>query len=371
MTKNLDSSALPVIRRLLSDAVIQPHQAVFEAEILTEQQIADLRLALQGRSLALCYGAGVDTVAMLVALRAAGIHPNVITHADTNAEKRATKEHMARMNVLLASWGWPQIDICRKVTKETTPYQDLEGNCLHNETLPSLAFGMKSCSIKYKQGPQDQFIKGAKRGPNARPPHPLWIHYQETGVRIAKLIGYDSGQADTRRSKNLQSSDADFDYIYPLQVLKWTRADCVAAITRALGADMVPVKSACFMCPASKVWELYWLAAHEPDLLERALVLERKALTGRHSRFDEVEFGASWDELVRNADRFPSTSTTVGLGRSFACGTNGPASIRSSTINSRYFAPRKIVSGSCSCPICFGGRDKTMLWTVGPKASTK
>jgi len=47
-------------------------------------------------------------------------------------------------------------------------------------------------------------------------------------------------------------------------------------------------------------------------------VLERNALTGRHSRFDEVEFGASWDALVRTADRFPSTSTTLGLGRNFA-----------------------------------------------------
>ena len=47
-------------------------------------------------------------------------------------------------------------------------------------------------------------------------------------------------------------------------------------------------------------------------------VLERNALTGRHRRFSEVEFGASWDELARTADRFPSSSTTVGLGRSFA-----------------------------------------------------
>lgn len=86
----------------------------------------------------------------------------------------------------------------------------------------------------------------------------------------------------------------------------------------ALGAHMVPVKSACFFCPASKAWELWWLAAHHPDLLEQALRLEYRALTGRHSRFDEVEFGASWEALVRTADRFPSTTTTVGLGRSFA-----------------------------------------------------
>ncbi|WP_444875359.1 hypothetical protein, partial [Pseudomonas aeruginosa] len=95
-------------------------------------------------------------------------------------------------------------------------------------------------------------------------------------------------------------------------------ADCVQAIAQTLGHAMVPIKSACFFCPASKAWELFWLAAHHPDLLDKALVLERNALTGRHSRFDEVEFGASWEDLVRNADRFPSSSTSVGLGRSFA-----------------------------------------------------
>lgn len=121
-----------------------------------------------------------------------------------------------------------------------------------------------------------------------------------------------------RRSRNLPTADADFDYAYPLQLLGWTRSDCVSVIIKVLGADYVPVKSACFFCPASKVWELFWLAAHHPHLLERALLLERNALTGRHSRFDELEFGASWEELVNNADRFPSSNTTVGLGRSFA-----------------------------------------------------
>lgn len=156
------------------------------------------------------------------------------------------------------------------------------------------------------------------RGPNKCEPHLIWRRYQATGQRIAKLLGYDCGKADVRRSKKLPASDADFDYVYPLQVLGWARSDCIAAITKVLGQEMVPIKSACFYCPASKTWELFWLAAFEPELLERALLLERNALTGRHSRFDEVEFGATWDEMVRNADRFPSTNTTVGLGRSFA-----------------------------------------------------
>lgn len=285
---------------------------------LSRSQRQALHDALAGRNLAVCFGSGVDSTAMLIALRAAELKPHVITFADTGGEKPETLEHLDRMNEVLASWSWPEIQVCRKIPLATTGYDDLYGNCLANETLPSLAFGMKSCSIKWKQKPQDQFLKGAKSGPNACPPHPIWLEAQRTGSRIVKLIGYDCGRADIRRSRNAKSADADFDYAYPLQLLGWTRQDCVRVITDALGPQFVPIKSACFYCPASKEWELFWLAAYHPDLLERALLLERNALTGRHSRFDAVEFGASWEELVQTAERFPSSSTTVGLGRSFA-----------------------------------------------------
>lgn len=288
------------------------------ATLLSARQSRLLRDALAGRLLAACYGAGIDSTAMLVALKLAGLRPDIITFADLRAEKPPTLDHLERMNQVLSEWGWQEIIVCRKETLPDTGYSDLYSNCMVNETLPSLAFGMKSCSIKWKQQPQDQLIKGVKSGPNVRDPHPIWNEAQRRGERIVKLIGYDCGRADMRRSRNLPEADADFDYSYPLQILGWDRGACIHVITVALGADMVPIKSACFFCPASKIWELYWLAAHHPELLERALLLERNALTGRHSRFSEVEFGASWEELVRSADRFPSSSTTVGLGRRFA-----------------------------------------------------
>lgn len=286
--------------------------------MLTRQQRHRMRAVYGHRLLAVCYGAGVDSTAMLIALYLTGLQPHIITFADLAAEKPATLDHLDRMDDVLAQWGWPPILRCRKKTLPSTGYADLYGNCMANETLPSLAFGLKSCSIKWKQKPQDQAIKGVATGPNAVEPHPIWREAAQSGQRIVKLIGYDCGPADLRRSRRIPVADADFDYGYPLQLLGWDRGDCIRAIAETLGAHMVPIKSACFFCPASKIWELYWLAAHHPDLLERALMLERNALTGRHSRFSEVEFGASWEELVRTADRFPSSSTTVGLGRNFA-----------------------------------------------------
>lgn len=54
--------------------------------LLTHQQRHRLRAALGGRILAVCYGAGVDSTAMLVALKQAGLRPAIITFADLQAE---------------------------------------------------------------------------------------------------------------------------------------------------------------------------------------------------------------------------------------------------------------------------------------------
>jgi hypothetical protein len=39
---------------------------------------------------------------------------------------------------------------------------------------------------------------------------------------VVKAIGYDAGPLDSRRSHNL-TSDADYDYVYPLR--EWVRLE--------------------------------------------------------------------------------------------------------------------------------------------------
>jgi|10_taG_2_1085330.scaffolds.fasta_scaffold00143_10 hypothetical protein len=286
-------------------------------QLITSDRLQDLKaLVAKGHKINLCNGLGVDSTAVSVLLHSEGIRPDVITFADTGGEKPETLAHRHILNEWYASIGWPQITVCAKVTLPSTSYEDLTGNCHDNETLPSLAFGKKSCSIKWKQIPQDYFLKGCKAPHNPIPVHPLWAEYQETGLKIIKIIGYDAGRADIRRSKKLKGEDNDFIFNYPLQSVGWARAECVAAITEA--GLPVPVKSACYYCPASQKWELFWLAGTHPHLFLNALQLERGALTGHHSRFaDDVDW-ITWEDLVSDYDEYPSLNTCVGLGRSFA-----------------------------------------------------
>lgn len=277
------------------------------------------RITLPDAPIIVCYGGGVDSTAMLVELKRAGIIPDMVSFADVGGEKPETYAYVRQLDDWLQSWGAPKVTWCRHNTNDTTPYDDLEGNCVDNETLPSLAFGMKSCSIKWKQGPQDQVLKGVKRGPNKRDPHPIWIDAQQRGIKPCKLIGYDNGPADLRRSKNLKTECSSFEYRYPLQQLGMDRAACIAAIIEE--GLPVPVKSSCFFCPASQKWELFWLAGTHPELFMRALRIEHTAMLGKHSRWgsDECTYDQDWEALVNQpADQWPTTSITVGLGRKFA-----------------------------------------------------
>src|SRR4029078_6137471 len=63
-------------------------------------------------------------------------------------------------------------------------YRTLEEQCLATGTLPSLAYGGKSCSLKYKRTPQDKFILA---------------HFPPTELRerdqcVVRAIGFDASE---------------------------------------------------------------------------------------------------------------------------------------------------------------------------------
>jgi len=129
------------------------------------------------------------------------------------------------------------------------------------EMLPSIAYGYKGCSQKYKIQPQDQFCN------NWQPAIDAW----NRGEKVTKLIGYEAGEE--RRAK-IQEDDK-YTYRYPLIEWGWNRAKCIEVIKEA-GLPLLG-KSACFFCPSSKAAEVLWLSKTHPDLYARAVAMEKNA----------------------------------------------------------------------------------------------
>jgi hypothetical protein len=260
--------------------------------------------------LVVAYGLGVNSTAMLVEFARRRIRPDMILFADTGGEKPETYRYMPVIQSYLKKVEFPPVVTVRYEPK-TAPYSTLEGQCLHTGTLPSLAYGGKTCSLKFKRGPADAHV--LRHFPPAK--------LIEQGRRVVRAIGFDAteerrtyagvvkaigldageshrltwakpkpGEPDRKLSREAKLDAEFFTYYYPLFDWAMDRAACEQSI-RDAGLP-VPVKSACWFCPASKKHEIVWLRERHPELLERALAIEANAK--------------------------PNLTSVVGLGRSFS-----------------------------------------------------
>jgi len=201
------------------------------------------------------FGGGTDSTAMLIGLHQRGEKPDLVLFADTGGEKPHTYEHNLLFTEWLVSHGMPPINTVR-YKRET-----LEENSLRIKGLPSIAYGFKKCSLKFKVQPQDQYCN------NWKPAKDTW----KRGEKVTKLIGYDA--TEERRAKIKE--DKKYTYRYPLIEWGWDRAKCIQVIKDA-GLSL-PGKSACFFCPSSKAQEIKWLAKNHPQLMDRAIAMEKNA----------------------------------------------------------------------------------------------
>lgn len=97
------------------------------------------------------FGGGTNSAAMLIEMRKRSVIPDLILFADTGGELPETYDFIDKFSEWLTKNKMPKVEIV-KYERET-----LEENCIRKNMLPSLAYGLKSCSQKYKIQPQDKF----------------------------------------------------------------------------------------------------------------------------------------------------------------------------------------------------------------------
>ncbi len=192
------------------------------------------------------FGGGVNSAAMLVGMHERGIRPDLILFADTGGEKPETYAFVDTMR----TWTVRNMDLGIVAVNNSGMYGTLEHECSVKATMPSIVFGTKSCSDKYKMRPQKQYVERVYKDQQV-----LWA------------VGIDAGES--HRSGEFANC------WHPLIEWRWTRLHCKEALLRA--SLPVPVKSACFFCPSSKPPEIRRLAKDHPDLFDRALAMEDRA----------------------------------------------------------------------------------------------
>ncbi len=117
---------------------------------------------------------------MLIEMYLRGIRPDLISMANAGGEKKKTYEFIPIFSAWCRDVGFPEPVICdyRPKPETTARYREavngvadrlrlklddvqldnlsrLYGNMIANETLPGIAFGPKSCSLKWKLEAQE------------------------------------------------------------------------------------------------------------------------------------------------------------------------------------------------------------------------
>ena len=235
-------------------------------------------------------GGGTNSLAMIIEMHRRGIDIDVCIFADTKAERPETYDSIKRTSEWLVSKGYNPIVI---VSAEKT----LEDDCLNRNALPSVAYGFKTCSQRFKLAPQDKWAN------NYEPFKEIW----KIGGKVTKFIGYDAGEE--RRAVNAAKynrMDKKYNYAYPLIDWGIDRDMCIEII-QSEGLPL-PGKSSCFFCPNMKKSEIVFLKKKHPDLYERAIEIERGAelqtVKGLGRNYSWEEFITAKESQITMCDMF-------------------------------------------------------------------
>lgn len=243
---------------------------------ITTDYLKNIQTVKDRMPIIVAFGGGINSTAMLIGMYRLEIKPDLILFADTGGELPETYEHTRQLSAWLVAHKLPEIVwVSKTFAGQQT---SLEADCLRNETLPSIAFGFKSCSLKYKRDPQDKYCN------HWSPAQEAWAR----GQKCIKVIGYDAGEE--RRAA--MAEDRKYAYWYPLIEWQLRREQCTL-ICRNEGFS--PPKSACFFCPNAKKGEILSLQQSHPELLSRALKLEAQA---KLTTIKGLGRGFSWRDLI-------------------------------------------------------------------------
>ena len=281
-----------------------------------------------------CWGAGIDSTALLIEMHRRNQRPDAITFADVGAEKPGTYAFIPIFLEWCRDHDFPEPMICvyqplavttdryRAATIEVAQRLGIQldeqqivrlsriyGNMVANTTLPGLAFGMKSCSLKWKVEAQEP----------PRTQIPALRAAWDRGEKVTKCIGFDCTE-DHRTFADGKGMDISpcpgvpryrdrYNISYPLRDWGMDREACIRTIADA--GLPVPPKSACFFCPAMKSVEIELLKRDEPECYALAIEMERLYREGRFFRGDNTWTVKATHKVTQEKCELVVTATTA------------------------------------------------------------
>lgn len=234
------------------------------------------------------YGGGTNSTAMLIECANRGIEVDLILFADTGGEKPHTYNYIKIFSEWLVAHGLPEIITVKKGGNRET----LEEACLRKSVLPSIAYGWKTCSSEFKIGPQVVYLN------NWSPAREVWARKE----KIIRVIGFDADEPQRADAVIPDDQAKKYDNWYPLIEWDMGRDECIETIEKA--GLCLPGKSSCFFCPSIRPTDIKKLAYVYPELMDRAIEMERRAGEMRPGATKGLGRSFAWVDVIATDDMF-------------------------------------------------------------------
>ena len=206
----------------------------------------------------LSFGAGVNTVALMIMLVRDGEPLDGVVFADTGGETPATYE-----SVEVAAGYLSAHEIPFTIVKARPRGTDLYETAWRRRVIPSVQW--RWCTRDFKVNPIHQ-------------------HYLKLGGHINQYIGIAFDEI--HRMKD--SQDEYITNLYPLVERRMSRGDCIDLIEQA--GFPVPEKSGCFFCPFNSTQRWRDLLEHYPSLVDKGIALEENSKHFPNQRLTDQVF---------------------------------------------------------------------------------
>ena len=193
----------------------------------------------------LSFGAGVNTVALMVMLVRDEAPLDGVVFADTGGETPDTYESVEIARTYLAEYQIPFT-----VVQARQRATDLFGTALRRKVIPSVQW--RWCTRDFKVNPIHQYYRGL-------------------GGHINQYVGIAFDEIHRMRD----SRETYVTNLYPLVDRRLTRQDCIDLISEA--GLPVPPKSGCYFCPFNSTSRWRWILEHHPELFAKAIELEENS----------------------------------------------------------------------------------------------
>ena len=195
------------------------------------------------------YGAGTNSTAVLVEAVRRGLRVDAAVFADTGGEMPETYRYLWQFAEWLRKHDIPLVMTSARLAGQPIT---LEEHSLRLHRMPSVSYGRKSCSLRFKAEPVERWLK-AQLAP---------------GERCIRVIGFDADEPQRARLPE----GGPWVWSYPLIEWNMGREECAEVIMSA-GLPL-PGISSCFFCGSARPHEV---AALDDEWIERGIAIEDAA----------------------------------------------------------------------------------------------